>query len=162
MLKNLFILTLIFAFTASCGTAQMHYSTKNKKAIKLFEKAKKEPDEEKLVLLTKALDKDPNFLEAHDLMSQIYADQGLLEKSVFHEKELLRINPRQNFNGTLYLSIAQKQYVLGEYSDAIKYADMVLNYPRPTVTDQVTAQALNVKQQAVFAKNAMENPLLVI
>ena len=159
MLKNLFILTLIFAFTASCGTAQMQYSTKNKKAIKLFEKAKKEPDEEKLVLLTKALDKDPNFLEAHDLMSQIYADQGLLEKSVFHEKELLRINPRQNFNGTLYLSIAQKQYVLGEYADAIKYADMVLNYPRPTVTDQVTAQALNVKQQAVFAKNAMENPL---
>ncbi|SFT74061.1 WD40-like Beta Propeller Repeat [Lishizhenia tianjinensis] len=157
MLKNFLILTLLFAFTAACGTAQMQYSSKDKKAVKLFEKARTAPDAEKIEILNDALERDPNFLEAHDLISQIYADQGEFEKSVYHEKELLRINPAQNFNGTLYISIAQKQFALGNYEDAVKYTDMVINYPRRTVADAVMQEAYELQKSAKFSIEAIEN-----
>ena len=71
-----FFFILSIALFASCSTAQ-HYSTKSKKAIKLFEQGKEAPRTSidkttnmpnfKLGLkyLDQAIEKDPNFWEAH-------------------------------------------------------------------------------------------------
>ena len=75
-MKYFLISLLLFAFS-SCSVAQQRYSSKNKKAIKLFEAGKAEPGlsidyttngpnfKGGIALMDKALEKDPNFWEAH-------------------------------------------------------------------------------------------------
>src|SRR5690554_6845228 len=97
-------LTILFTFS-SCASAQMGYGTKSKKAIKLYEEAQKAPQEEfdmkkgrpnyeaGIEILEKALKKDPNFLEAHQLIGEFYRITGQTEKSVHHFKRSLAIQP---------------------------------------------------------------------
>lgn len=169
-MKKHFLYILILFFTiSSCATAQPGFSTKNKKAIKLFEKARlapnnldktgKRPDYSSgIELLNQALEKDRNFVEAHDLISQYYFYENNIEKSVYHQKELLRINPAQDFNGTLFFSIAEMQFAAGDYEDAIEYANRVINYPRPSISTELQSNALIVRDKATFAINAINNP----
>ena len=61
----------------SCSTAQVKYSSSNKKAIKLFEEGKEAPNtsidmntgkpnfKEGIKLMNQAIEKDPNFWEPH-------------------------------------------------------------------------------------------------
>ena len=75
-MRILYFLVFSILFV-SCSTAQQGYSTTNKKAIVLFEEGQKAPSltrnplngqpnyKEGLRLMEKALEKDPNFWEAH-------------------------------------------------------------------------------------------------
>ncbi|MGB0934232.1 MAG: OmpA family protein [Lishizhenia sp.] len=165
-----FLYLLLFIFTInSCATAQKGYSTNSGKAVKLFEKARVAPNkldktgrrpdyDSGIELLNQALKKDPNFTEAHDLISQFYIYTNDIEKSVYHQKELLRIHPNQDFNGTLFFSIAELQLATGEYEDAIVYANRVINYPRPSVSSELQNNALIIRDKATFAIHAIENP----
>lgn len=164
-----FLHFLLLLSVLGCATAQPGYTTNSNKAIKLFEKARvapnnldksgKRPDYPSgITFLSEALEKDPNFLEAHDLISQYYAYVNDLEKSVFHQKELLRIRPNQDFNGTLYYSIAEMEFALGNYADAVAYSDRVINYPKPTISQELQINASRLKSKSEFAINAMKNP----
>ncbi len=168
MIKHFLYFLLLLSIT-SCVTAQPGYTTSSNKAIKLFEKARiapnsldkigKRPDYKSGIdFLNQALEKDPNFLEAHDLISQYYFYENNIEKSVFHQKELLRIQPNQDFNGSLFYSIAEMQFAIGNYADAILYTDRVINYPRPTISQELQVNASVLKNKAMFAQDAINNP----
>ena len=122
MTKNIGLLfTVVLLFFTSCASAQMGYGTKSKKAIKLYEEGRNAPQENFNVqtgrpnyqsgidLLNKALEKDNNFLEAHQLIGEFYRITNQPEKSVFHFKKSLEIRPSANLNGQLYVDISEKQ-----------------------------------------------------
>ena len=79
-----FILSLSITFLIlGCAQSQFPYSSKDKKAVKFFEKAQKAPNEsvdsetqgpnfkEGIVLAEKAIEEDPYFWEAHLMRSCI-------------------------------------------------------------------------------------------
>lgn len=166
-------LFLFFSFSLllnGCATAQMGYGTKNKKAIKLFEEARQAPSQNYnmetgmpdyqagIDLLIKALDKDNDFLEAHQLIGDFYRRIGKSKEAVYHFKRALEISPSANLNGLLYVDIGALQMRNKEYDDALKYFDMALNMNDRAVSDQVKNMASQMKEDAVFAMEALKNP----
>ncbi|MEX2483172.1 MAG: OmpA family protein [Brumimicrobium sp.] len=166
---NLFLILLL----TGCATAQSGYTTNNKRAIKLYNEARDTPRKNidvntgkpdydgGIELLKKALKKDDKFLEAHQLIGEFYRLNGNSEKAVHHFKESLKINPSADLNGLLYLDIGELQMRNGEYEDAIKYFDMVLNSRNNSVTPELSAAAEKLRNNAAFAVEAMKNPLSI-
>merc|ERR1711991_277501 len=99
MTRILLILIPFFILLNGCATAQMRYSTKKKKAIKLYEEAIDAPRENinmqtgrpdyesGIELLKKALDKDDEFVEAHQLIGDFYRRSGKSKEAVYHFKK---------------------------------------------------------------------------
>lgn len=164
----LLISTIIF-FNSSCSTAQMGYSTKNKKAIKQYEEAKKLPNAQLdaygrpdyaggIDLLEKALERDPNFLEAHQLIGEFYRITRDSENAVIHFKKSLEINPSANLNGILYFDLGELQMQNGEYEDAVTYFDLILNSRSRAITEELAWAADKMKKNALFSIDAKNNP----
>src|SRR5690554_1967873 len=97
MIKNISLLLTFFVLILnSCATAQMGYGTKSKKAIKLYEQGREAPQkninvrtgrpdfEAGIDLLNKALSKDENFLEADQMIGDLYRLSGKLKEAVYH------------------------------------------------------------------------------
>jgi outer membrane protein OmpA-like peptidoglycan-associated protein/predicted negative regulator of RcsB-dependent stress response len=155
----------------SCATAQMQYSTKKKKAIKLYEEAIDAPRqninmqtgrpdyEAGIDLLKKALDKDDEFVEAHQLIGDFYRRSGKSKEAVYHFKKALEIRPSENLNGLLFVDIGDLQMKNKEYDDAVKYFDKVLNSNDRGISPQIRAAAEELRANAVFAKKAMNDPM---
>ncbi|PWH86200.1 OmpA family protein [Brumimicrobium oceani] len=164
------LFTLSLLIFTSCATAQMGYGTKSKKAIKLYEEARNAPQENfdmergrpdyqsGIDLLKKALDKDNNFLEAHQLIGEFYRITNQPKESVFHFKRSLEIQPSANLNGQLYIDISDQQLRNGEFEDAIYFADMVLNTNNRSTPEHLFAIANKLKDNAEFSIYAMKNP----
>lgn len=171
MTRNIGLLfTLLLLLFASCATAQMGYGTKSKKAIKLLEEARTAPQDNFDVkrgrpnyqsgidLLKKALDKDNNFLEAHQLIGEFYRLSNQPKESVFHFKRSLQIKPSADLNGQLYIDISEQQLRNGEFEDAIVYADKVLHANSRSTPKHLIMIAHKLKANAEFSLTAMRNP----
>mgnify|MGYP000294609101 FL=1 len=101
-------------FLGSCAKAQFGYSTRSKKAIKLFEKAKKIPSEsfdentyepnykDAIQVLKQALQKDPNFWEAHLLSGEFHEYSNNYPLAIKHYEKALDINPLHSKSGSTY------------------------------------------------------------
>ena len=101
-------------FLVSCAKAQYDYSTNSRKAIKLFEKAKKIPKESydevtfapnykgAIEVLKKAIEKDPNFWEAHLLIGEFYEYTLDYEQAVTHYERAVEINPLHSLSGSTF------------------------------------------------------------
>jgi len=147
----------------------MGYSTKNKKAIKQYEEAKKLPNAQLdaygrpdyaggIDLLEKALERDPNFLEAHQLIGEFYRITRDSENAVIHFKKSLEINPSANLNGILYFDLGELQMQNGEYEDAVTYFDLILNSRSRAITEELAWAADKMKKNALFSIDAKNNP----
>ncbi len=163
------LISTIILFNSSCSTAQMGYSTKNKKAIKQYEEAKKFPNAQLdaygrpdyaggIDLLKKALERDPNFLEAHQLIGEFYRITRDSENAVIHFKKSLEINPSANLNGILYFDLGELQMQNGEYEDAVTYFDLILNSRSRAITEELAWAADKMKKNALFSIDAKNNP----
>ncbi|WP_107038621.1 OmpA family protein [Brumimicrobium mesophilum] len=171
MTKNIGLLfTLLLLLFSSCATAQMGYGTKSKKAIKLYEEARNAPQENFNVktgrpnyqsgidLLKKALEKDNNFLEAHQLIGEFYRITNQPKESVFHFKKSLSIRPDANLNGQLYVDISEQQFRNGEFEDAILYADKVIMGNNRSTPQHLINISHKIKTNAEFSIFAINNP----
>ena len=165
-------LLLLFFINLSCSNAQIGYSTKNKKAIKLYEEAQTLPNRElddqgrlnyvgAIKLLNQALEKDPNFLEAHQLVGEFFRVTNDSKNAVIHFKRALEINPSSNLNGILFLDIGELQMKNGEYDDAVKYFDIVLNGRHKAITPELAYVADRLRKNAVFSIDSKKNPLKI-
>lgn len=174
MIKNIGLLFTLFALLFnSCATAQMGYSTKSKKAIKLFEQGREAPQknvdlrtgrpdfETGIDYLQKALKKDENFLEAHQMIGEFYRLSGKSKEAVHHYKRALEIRPSANLNGQLYLDIGELQMRNNEFQDAIKYFDYILNSNDRRISDQMIHAAEYLRTSAEFSLEARKNPLKI-
>jgi len=159
----------IMLFSSSCSTAQLGYSTKNKKSIKLYEEALKLPNAQLdaagrpnyvggIELLQKAIERDQNFLEAHQLLGEFYRITRDSKNAVVHFKRSLEINPSANLNGILYFDLGELQMQNGEYEDAINYFDIILNSRSRAITEELAWAADKMKKNALFSIDAKNNP----
>lgn len=164
MKKNILFLFLITVFYSCQTSAQSYYSTKNKKAIKLFEKAlQADRDigiiagslENKAAYAQKAVDKDPNFVEAYFLLSDAKAQLGNLEEAIEARKKGLSINP--NYSKVEYFYLADMQMKADQYQDGAKTATTFLTFKN--TNDRQRAQASLFIQNASFIENALKNPV---
>lgn len=130
MKKLTLIAIAIFAF-CSISFGQMSYSTKDKKAIKLFEQAMQYPKEHltqymrpdydgAIKLIESAVARDDRFWEAYMLGGEYaeYARQNA--KAIDYYKKALAINPQVTPTGSTYYFLANLEYQEGRYADGLK------------------------------------------
>lgn len=167
-MNKLLIFLLSFSFV-SCSVAQQHYSTKNKKAIKLFEMGKAEPGRtidpttngpnfrEGIVLMDKALEKDPNFWEAHMFAGEFAEMLGDYPVAIDHYRKALAINPNHSHTGSTYFYLANLEQAVGDYDSALKNLEIFQTYRN--ANPELLQKAQQIASNCEFAKAAIENPI---
>lgn len=167
-MKLLLPLLLLLTFV-SCSVAQTGYSTTNKKAIALFEKARKAPSVKMnpstmqpdyasgIALAEKALEKDSNFVEAHLLAGDFADYSNNLEKAIFHFKKAIQLNPFHSPSGSTHYLLGNMLYETGEYQDAINTLKTFVS--NKNANPEYVKDANHVIASAEFALNALKNPV---
>lgn len=165
------IFTISILFLAACGTAQpgfSGYSTKNKKAIKLFEAGKEAPRQRidpatkgpdyttGLRLMNQSLEKDPNFLEAHLFAGEFAEYLQKYDEAIMHYTRAIEINPEHSYGGSTYFFLANLQQATGAYKDAIKNLDIFIRNPK--ANEDLRFQAQDMRANCEFAQKALDNP----
>lgn len=160
-MKKFFIIFFVINTIVSCK-AQMapgEYSTKNKKAIALFESALKyynaHNDEKVMEELKKALEKDPVFIEPHFLLAEIYTEAHKWQDAINEYTKALEINP--TFDKKSYFLLANIEVSIGKYSEAKRDYEIFLKNTNlnPDSRDLAEHQLDNCN----FAIQAMKNPV---
>ena len=155
-------------FIVSCSTAQVGYSSSNKKAIKLFEDGKEAPNnnfdpitnmpdfKEGIRLMEAAIEKDPTFWEPHVWAGEFYENMRDYENAIKHYETALQINPNHSATGTTYFYLGNLQNAVGDYEKSIQNLDLFLRNRNANPDLQQQAQTIRVNSE--FAMNAMKNP----
>jgi outer membrane protein OmpA-like peptidoglycan-associated protein/Tol biopolymer transport system component len=167
MLK--FILSsFLILLVVSCAESQFSYSTKDKKAIKLFEKAQKAPREsvdpetqgpnykEGIITVEKAIEEDPDFWEAHLLAAEFYERTRKYPEAIGHYESVLKLNPNSVVTVNSYFYVAALQLSLGRQDDALRNVELFIR--NPNASEGLLKDAHKIRESAIFAKNALKNP----
>lgn len=161
------ILFTLSLFLFSCSTAQV-YSTKSKKAIKLFDQARTLPNETldqqtgypnytgAIKLLEQALEKDPDFWEAHMLAGEFEEILRNYPRAIEHYKEALRIAPNHSPSGSTYFFLSDLQFKNGDYEEANKNAENFLM--NRNINPSLKKRAIDIKNNCAFALYSMNHP----
>ena len=126
MTKHIFI-TILLSFLFIATNAQNSlppgtYTSVNKKAIKFYEDGKKfyeirkDVDAEKL--LNKAIQEDPNFVEAHSALAYLLMEKRRTKEAISHFQKAIEINPK--FFPRNYYDLGLAQLLVSNYDDATK------------------------------------------
>lgn len=173
-MKYLIFFLSIF-FIHSMSIAQYHYSTKNKKAIKFFEKGQKAPNESldpishtpnyKLGLsyFNQALKKDPLFWEAHVFAGEYCEMLQDYPSAIAHYEAAIQINPLHSQTGSTYFYTANLYQALGNYEKGLQLAEQFINYkkiaPGSIPNNDLVKKAYSIRENCLFAIEAMQHPL---
>lgn len=166
------IYILLFLLSGSllsaCAQVQMSYSTKSKKAVKLFEKARNAPSQyadvntgqpnygEGIKFLKQAIGKAPAFWEAQLLMGEFYEYSNDYPSAIKHYEIALALNPMHSSSGATFCYLANLHLALGNYAESIKYCSIFLK--NPNASKRLGPQVYLMKRSAEFAAHAIANP----
>ena len=162
------LIILLGSLLNACAQIQMSYSTKSKKAIKLFEKARNAPSQfadentgqpnysEGIKLLKQAVGKAPAFWEAQLLMGEFYEYKNDYPSAIKQYELALDLNPMHSSSGATFCYLANLHLALGNYNDAIKYCSIFLK--NPNASQRLSPQVYLMKRSAEFAIHAIANP----
>lgn len=163
---TIFLFSILFF--VSCSTAQEKYSTTNKKAIKLFEDGQKAPNltidptnnmpnyRAGIDYMNKALEKDPNFWEAHMFAGEYCEILGDYPNAIAHYEAALRINPNHSATGSTYFYLANLQQAIGDYEKSIQNIDIFVR--NRNANPDLVNQAYGIRENCEFAIKALKNP----
>ncbi len=159
MKKLLFFISLFIICACKAQLPPGEYTSTNKKAIASFENALKifqaGNDAKAKEELTKTIEKDPNFIEPHLLMAEIYQTNKQIPEAIEEYKRAIGINP--GFNRGNFYSLAQLEMLIGKYEDAKKdYAEF---FKKPHINPDLAEIAERQLANCDFAINAMKNPV---
>lgn len=161
----LFLTALLFS---ACSFSQMHYSTSNKKAIKLFEEGQRMPGmsidkatnlpnyKGGLVLLNQAIEKDPNFWEAHMVAGEFAEILRDYPTAIKHFESAIRINPNHSPSGSTYFYLANLQNAVGDYEKSNKNIEIFVR--NRNANQQLVNQAYTLQASNEFAMSSLKNP----
>ncbi|HOY30652.1 MAG TPA: OmpA family protein [Bacteroidales bacterium] len=159
LIKKTILIFLFLLFILPFSYAQFNYSTKNQKAIKLFDKALEYFQTKDYMNcesnLLKALKEDDQFIEAHMLLGNIYEEQKLTEKAIHFYNNVIEIDP-EYFEG-VYFNIGSGEFSIGKYEEAGQHLEKYLTY-----SDQAPKTVKRAKfllKSCRFAVHAVKNPV---
>lgn len=177
-MKNFLTLILLVLFSTGCkaqynnyGTTSKEkrsYTTKNKKAIKDFEKGEasyryinpvngaRNFESAELSLL-KAYERDTNFLEAVELLSELYAVWGNYDRAIHFKEKYIRMYSRHSPNEYFYL--AGMQIAIGRYADCMKNAGKFLQGRTNTTNEFFVEECKKYIRNCEFALEAVKRPV---
>ena len=158
MRKHLFFLvTFLLIFPLFSGAQE--YSTKSKKAIRLFETAMgyydRRADSEALKLANEAVSTDKNFIEAWLLIAELYNQSKNFMKEIECYKKVNEINP--DYNAKVYYLCAKSEFKLGLYNDARASLDKLFGFER--MDDKTAYYSKFLDTRVDFAIHSIENPV---
>ena len=163
-----FLIVLFFTFISLISISQMRYSTKNKGAIKLFQKAMEAPGkaldpttrmpdyQSGLDLLEKALKKDPKFWEAHLLSAEYDELMGNFKSALGHYESAISINPYHSPTDATYFYAANLLFQMGKYEKTIDYLTRVVR--NRAANPQFVQESNRLIACSEFAIESMKNP----
>jgi outer membrane protein OmpA-like peptidoglycan-associated protein len=164
-MKNILtIISMLLLFT-NCNAQVGKYGTSSKKAIKLYEAARvcynnidvrgvRELDcAEKN--LNAALEKDPSFMEAHTLLSNVFIDGKRFDEAIAQKKKMMSLG--KPFSDVEYFYLASMQMAVGDYQGCKANADRYLRVrnANPDLQDK----CYKYIETCEFGVNAMKNPV---
>ncbi len=162
------VILLIMLFTSACSSAQMGYSTSDKKAIKYFEEGQQAPNLQLdmrtgkpdyaagLTLMNKAIERDPNFWEAHVFAGEFCEYLGDRPNAILHYQTALKINPTHSASGSTYYYLANLQFLQGDYPACIKNLDVFDQYRN--ANPDLLRESYKLRQNCQFSIEAMAHP----
>ncbi len=159
MKKLLLFISLIIVATSYAQLPPGQYSSTNKKAISVFEDAvndyQNRNDDKAKEGALKAIEKDPNFIEPHLLLAEIYETRNQIQNSIDEYIKAITINPK--FNLSNFFNLAQVEIRIGKYEDAKKDFEAFLKKPNinPDTKDVAEQQLDNCN----FAIDAIKHPV---
>ena len=165
MNKLLLLIFSLFLFNSYSGQNAL-YSSYNKKAIKLYEKALEcyqdiSPLNGKGNLngaeeyLLKSLLKDSTFSEAYLLLSQIKVNMGDINSAIFYKEKMMVVNPKIPLIEFFYL--AGMHMAIGSYEKCLENA---LRYKNSPLVDQRYVGRIDkMIENCQFAIEAIKNPV---
>ncbi len=124
---------LALTLFANCSVAQPgHYTSTNKKAIKFYEEGRScfnniNPQTGKRSLdcaeeaLLKALEKDPQFVEAHTMLSNVYIERNDFAKAIAQKETMFALG--KPVSHAEYFYMASMNMAIGDYEKCLKYAN---------------------------------------
>lgn len=159
-MKAFFLFFFSFLFFSSCSVAQSGYSTKDKKAIDLFTKARTAARTDygaAAELGLKALARDPNFWEAHLLVGEMMEYKKNYPEAIKHYRETLRINPTHSQTGSTYFYLGTLEYATEDFEAAKKTLGFYITNQRadPKLVKSAN-DMLDACDKAIAAKNNPE------
>jgi outer membrane protein OmpA-like peptidoglycan-associated protein/Tol biopolymer transport system component len=164
MNRLLLLIISFFLFISYSGQSAL-YSSYNKKAIKLYEKAivcyrDISPLNGKGNLngaeeyLLKSLLKDSTFSEAYLLLSQVKVDKGDINSAIFYKEKMMTVNPKIPLIEYFYL--AGMHMAIGSYEKCLENA---LRYQNSPLSDErLTGRINKMIENCQFAIEAIKNP----
>ncbi|HAP68191.1 MAG TPA: hypothetical protein DCR04_00465 [Flavobacteriales bacterium] len=139
--------------------AQREYTTKSKKAIKLFEEALKyysaKRNAEALEILEKAIKADENFVEAYTVSGDCYADVGDFQNAIASYQKVVDLDP--DFLSTSYKQLADVQFKTGDYESALSNYKVFMTKKR--VNPQIREKAERYMKNAEFGAVVKKKPV---
>ena len=165
MYKFLFVIAVLF-FNWN-AIAQMNYSISNKKAIKLFEEALNAPRENRdqygretytkaIELLSKALEKEPNFWEAYVAKAEMAQLSNDFKLAIVCLEKSLEIAPKHSPGSETEFMLGYLQFNDGKYLECKKNLEIFAANKRANPKDIPTAQRLIASSN--FALEALKHP----
>jgi outer membrane protein OmpA-like peptidoglycan-associated protein/tetratricopeptide (TPR) repeat protein len=155
----LFIALFLNVFLLNAQPRPGEYSSTNKKAINLFEKAQVKFNEGDMVAafkcLNDALELDPNFLDAYFMLANLYENNDETDKAIECLNKMSSID-KSYYPSALYI-LAELQFKKGLYSEANYNASEYLKLPNLNL--QTKPKAEKIKRNAEFASFAVKNPV---
>jgi outer membrane protein OmpA-like peptidoglycan-associated protein/tetratricopeptide (TPR) repeat protein len=150
-----------FVFLLALAPAIMgqYYSSGSRKAIKRFEEARTCLDQRDPLkaeeALRKAIKADEHFIEAYQLLAQLFYEQGRMEEAIGYYARTLEIDPEGNPEG--YRLLAGLKLMNGDYEGALELAEYYLAFPPELLKNE--AIAASIRESCLFAMEAMQNPV---
>jgi len=143
----------------ACAQPKQSYTIKNKKAISLYEEALKDYQ---IYELNKAIDKmkklsdeNPDFLEAHFTLAQLYDETGQTQMAIDPLKKALDLN--EKYYPTGWMMLSECYFFGGQYDEAEKAISRFIPYPKESKEQEKRAQL--ILSSCIFAKKALSHPV---
>jgi outer membrane protein OmpA-like peptidoglycan-associated protein len=150
---------LCFLTVFACAQSEKHYTTTDKEAIKYFSRAQESLDENMYDVaiddLQKAIAADAKFVEAHDVLGDIYRLQKKYKAAITEYRTVITLMPE--FSRGLYLYLGDMEITDAEYAEAEQHLQKYLAYPNLVASNMLNAKRL--LNNCEFSMEAIKHPV---
>lgn len=167
MMNKILYTFFAIALLVNCSVAQPgHYTSSDKKAIKLYEQGRtcfndlnpqtgqRDLDCAEEALL-KALERDPEFIEAHTMLSNVYIERKDFGKAIAQKEAMFALG--KPVSHAEYFYMASMNMAVGDYEKCLKYSNYFIK--DRNANQEMVNKAYRYIDNCKFAIEAKKNPV---